>query len=277
MTALNLRRSAAVPNLRRSAALALTAAAAITLTGVGTAGADPSSAAPSPSAAPAPAAAPSPAAASDSAAPSADAGPTTPADQLTLGQNDFPGGYFVIPAPAAQIGQEIGDVGALTKAAKVTPEECKNVGALGQVAQQFGAVQLVAAVDKDKQRALTESLVKQSTDVPTVKKIALEKCGTVDMEVNDPKGGVIKATVKTTDASAPSEAGTNAGAVLIEITGTRTKGTDVFPIHQKLLAGFASLRGYSVGVTGTQLGGDPDQGQFNDTFGKSVKKIQDAQ
>lgn len=237
--------------LRRTSTVALATFAALSVTGVGTALADPSA--------------------------ETATTPTTPAAELTLEQGDFPDGYFVIPAPAATIGQEVGDLGALFKAAKVTPEECKNVGPLAKVAEQFGAVQLVAAVDKDSNKTLTESLVAQSADVPALAEVALDKCSEVQVEVDDPRGGTINATVRTTSGSVPSEAGDNAAVFAIDITGTRAKGDDVFPIHQKLLAGFASLRGYTVGVTAQQLGADPDEGQFDSILGKSVEKIQGAQ
>ncbi|WP_019201418.1 hypothetical protein [Tsukamurella sp. 1534] len=198
--------------------------------------------------------------------------PTAPVNELLLNSSDFPDGYIIVPAPQQRLANELGaDPMSLAKSAKVTPAECKNV-LQAAAGADGGDVNSVAGVnDKDK-KTLSESLAARDSDVDTMKTGLLKLCSDVTIETNDPKGGVIKVRAKTKEVASDTQKAT----FEIALDGTRTKGGDSFPINQKVLFGAASLRGYTVVVQGTKLGGDPDRGEFDSFFSKSVKKIQDA-
>ncbi|GAB3133906.1 hypothetical protein GCM10027289_24600 [Tsukamurella serpentis] len=204
------------------------------------------------------------------AEPDASAKPSTPVKELLLNSSDFPDGYIIVPAPEQRLAQEIGaDPLTLVNSATVTPPECKNILAS---AKNEGDSNTVAGLHDKDRKTLSESLVAKSLDVDTVKVGLLKLCSDVSIVTNDPRGGTIKARAITKEVSSGDQRAT----FEIAIDGTRTKGTESFPIHQKVLFGVASLRGYTVGVQGTKLGGDPDRGEFDSFFSKSVKKIKDA-
>lgn len=231
------------PALRRAAAVAATGAVILGLTG-GIAAADPDTT----------------------------TKPTAAVNDLLLNSSDFPSGYIVIPSPQQRLANELGaDPLTLVNSAKVNPPECKNIIAAAKNGDQGDANTVAGVNDKDR-RSLSESLVAKDSDVDTLKVGLLKLCSDVTIETSDPRGGVIKVRAITKEVSADTQKAT----FEIALDGTRTRGTDSFPIHQKVLFGVASLRGYTVAVQGTQLGGDPDRGEFDSFFSKSVKKIKDA-
>ncbi|GAA0996792.1 hypothetical protein GCM10009551_063580 [Nocardiopsis tropica] len=205
------------------------------------------------------------------AEPDAETTPATPVSDLLLDQKEFPSGYWVVPSPQQRLANELGaDPLTLISAAKVNPPECKNL--LNAAKNGEGDLNTVAGVHDQDRKSLSESLVPKAADVDTLKVGLLKLCSDVTIETNDPKGGVIKARAKTKEVSSDKQKAT----FEVVLNGTRTKGTDSFPIQQKVLFGVASLRGYTVAVQGTKLGGDPDRGEFDSFFNKSVNKIKDA-
>lgn len=231
------------PALRRAAAVAMTGAVLVSLSG-GIAAAEP-----------------------DTTKPSA------AVNDLLLNSSDFPSGYIVVPAPQQRLANELGvDPLTLVSSAKVNPPECKNLLNAAKSGGDQGDLNTVAGVHDKDRKTLSESLVAKEADVDTLKVGLLKLCSDVTIETNDPKGGVIKVRAKTKEVSSDTQKAT----FEIALDGTRTKGTDSFPIQQKVLFGVASLRGYTVAVQGTKLGGDPDRGEFDSFFNKSVNKIKDA-
>ncbi len=203
--------------------------------------------------------------------PDTTAKPAAPSAELLLNSSDFPGGYIIVPSPQQRLSNELGaDPLTLAASAKVTPPECKNVLAAAKGDQ--GAGDTIAGVHDQDRKALSETLVAKDADVDTLKVGLLKLCSDVTIETNDPRGGAIKVRAITKEISSDKQK----AAFEIALDGTRTKGADSFPIHQKVLVGVASLRGYTVAVQGTKLGGDPDRGEFNSFFDKSVSKIKDA-
>ncbi len=197
--------------------------------------------------------------------------PTAPAAELLLNSSDFPGGYIVVPSPQQRLANELGaDPLTLASSAKVTPPECKNILAAAKGGQGDGDT--VAGVHDQDRKSLSETLVAKDVDVDTVKVGLLKLCSDVTIETNDPRGGTIKVRAITKEVSSDKQKAT----FEIALDGTRTKGADSFPIHQKVLVGVASLRGYTIAVQGTKLGGDPDRGEFNGFLDKAVNKIKDA-
>ncbi|ADG76727.1 hypothetical protein TPAU25S_03559 [Tsukamurella paurometabola] len=206
------------------------------------------------------------------AEPDAQTTPTTPASELLLEQKDFPGGYWVVPSPQQRLANELGaDPLTLVASAKVNPPECKNVLTAAKNGGGTDANTVAGVHDQDR-KSLSESLVPKAADVDTLKVGLLKLCSDVTIEANDPKGGVVKVRAKTKEVASDKQKAT----FEIVIDGTRTKGTDSFPVQQKVLFGVASLRGYTVAVQGTKLGGDPDRGEFDSFFSKSVNKVKDA-
>ncbi len=196
--------------------------------------------------------------------------PTAPASELLANSSDFPSGYIVVPAPQQRLAAELGaDPLTLVDSAKVTPPECKNILA---AAKGQGNGDTIAGVQDQDRKSLSETLVAKDADVDTLKVGLLKLCSDVSIETADPKGGAIKVRAITKEVASDTQRAT----FEIVLDGTRTKGADSFPIHQKVLFGVASLRGYTVAVQGTRLGGDPDRGEFDSFFDKSVKKIKDA-
>lgn len=196
--------------------------------------------------------------------------PTAPAAELLLNSSDFPSDYIVVPAPQQRLANELGaDPLTLAASAKVNPPECKNIltAAKGQ-----GDGDTVAGVHDKDRKSLSETLVAKDADVDTLKVGLLKLCSDVTIETGDPRGGTIKVRAITKEVASDTQKAT----FEIALDGTRTKGADSFPVHQKVLVGVASLRGYTVAVQGTKLGGDPDRGEFDSFFDKSVKKIKDA-
>lgn len=196
--------------------------------------------------------------------------PSASAAELLLNSSDFPSGYIVVPSPQQRLANELGaDPLTLVNSAKVTPAECKNVLA---AAKGDGNGDTIAGVHDQDRKSLSETLIAKDADVDTLKVGLLKLCSDVTVETNDPRGGAIKVRAITKEIASDTQKAT----FEIALDGTRTKGTDSFPIHQKVLVGVASLRGYTVAAQGTKLGGDPDRGEFNSFFDKSVKKIKDA-
>ena len=203
--------------------------------------------------------------------PDATAKPTAPASDLLVNSSDFPGGYIIVPAPQQRLANELGaDPLSLASSAKVNPPECKNL--LSALKSSEGDANTIAGVNDKDRKSLSASLVAKDVDVDTLKVGLLKMCSDVTIETGDPRGGTIKARAITKEVASDTQKAT----FEIALDGTRTKGTDSFPIHQKVLVGVASLRGYTVAVQGTKLGADPDRGEFDSFFDKSVKKIKDA-
>ncbi|BDH55126.1 hypothetical protein [Tsukamurella sp. PLM1] len=197
--------------------------------------------------------------------------PTVPVSDLLVNSSDFPSGYIIIPAPQQRLANELGaDPLTLVQTAKVDPPECKNLLSAAKNSDQ-GENTVAGVNDKDR-KTLSESLVAKEADVDTLKVGLLKLCSDVTIEANDPRGGTVKVRAITKEVASSTQKAT----FEIAVDGTRTKGTESFPVHQKVLFGVASLRGYTVAVQGTKLGGDPDRGEFDSFFDKSVKKIKDA-
>ncbi|RMI30555.1 hypothetical protein EBN03_20985 [Nocardia stercoris] len=199
--------------------------------------------------------------------------PSTPRDRLVLTAAEFPAGSTELDLPQDKLNATVGDVAKTQQNATYSPAEC---GAtqhdLGATLNAVMTEASFAAATYGNSNFLIETVASTVADLSTFTR-NIQRCPDVTMTTTTEDGKTVTTGTSVTELPVPPDL---SGMHAVAYKSTSSTASAVTPLSTITFAGYATLRGLTVGVRVMAVGDAPDQAAFDQLFTSAVHKVQQA-